>query len=179
MTRSRRLLFIIVEGDNDERFVRAAVIPNIRRKYGEIVIWKSAEEPDANVRKFIDAVVNGMDADYIFLTDLDDKPCVTAAKDYICTRYPEVARDRVAVASLEVEGWYLAGLNRERAEACGLDGSWGSGTTDGITKERFCGLQPARFAAETAFRVEVLKNFSRTTATRRSTSFAHFAKKYL
>jgi hypothetical protein len=173
-----KALFILVEGDNDERFVRAVVVPNLPKRYDEIVVFKCAEEKDPVVDAVID-VAQQMGADYICLIDLDDCPCVTRAKDDAVRKYPHVERERIAVAKLEIEGWYLAGLTKKTAVSVGLEESWGTGQVEDVTKERFRALRPTRYAAETAFRVEILKNFERRAAMRRSPSFAHFARKYL
>jgi hypothetical protein len=173
-----RLLFILVEGDNDERFVRAAVCGDIRRSYDSITVWKWAEEKDSIVNQFV-GVITGMGAEYIFLADQNAHPCVTAAKSSVTGKYPNVSADRVVIANSEVEAWYLGGLTATGATACGLDTSHGASRTDGVTKEQFCALQPSRYVSETAFRVDVLKQFDRRTAIRRNASFAYLARKYL
>jgi hypothetical protein len=171
-------LFILVEGDNDERFVRVGVCPFMRKKYDQIVVWKWAEEKDRIVNEFIQ-VINNMGADYLFITDLDACACATEAKANVQGKYPALAPESIVVATCEVESWYLAGLSKASAAAVGLPESAGIGSTEAVTKEQFLRIRPPRYAAETAYRVEVLNHFQRASASRRNASFARLARKYL
>ena len=86
-----------------------------------------------------------------------------------------LAAERVAVVVTEIEGWYLAGLDKSACHALGIPFK---GATSGVSKEAFERLIPRRYRSTTAFMVQALGHFDMDVARRRNASFNHFMVKY-
>ena len=74
-----KLLFIWVEGEDDERFFNKILVPKFLEKYSGVKIIKYATMKREKVDNFIKSI-KAMGADYIYLTDINNAPCVTAKK---------------------------------------------------------------------------------------------------
>ena len=116
-----------------------------------------------------------MGANYIFMTDINDAPCVTAKKEKLKRKYKNLRLDRVIVVIKEIESWYLAGLD---VEICKKFGIRYTPQTDSITKEQFNAMIPKRFDSRVDFMKEILKVFSIDIAKQRNGSFRYCLKKF-
>jgi hypothetical protein len=67
-------LFLLVEGDDDPRFVERVVIPKLGSCYDFVQAWKYAQRKAEKVNAFLRSI-NSMGADYLFLGDLNAHPC--------------------------------------------------------------------------------------------------------
>lgn len=173
-----KTLYIFVEGDDDERFFREILLPRLRKKYDGVRIIKYAQKPKKfeYVEKFIKSI-QSMRCDYIYVTDINNSPCVTGKKEEICENLRNINSSRIVVIIKEIECWYLAGLDRNSAKKLGIKKV--HNTTDTITKESFDNLMPAeKFDSRIDFMREILKNFSFNVALRKNKSFKYFIKKY-
>jgi len=74
-----KLLFIWVEGDDDKRFFDKILLLKFQEKYDTVKVIKYAEMKRGKVDNFIKSI-KAMGADYIYLTDINDSPCITAKK---------------------------------------------------------------------------------------------------
>ena len=108
---------------------------------------------------------SNQDASYIYVTDLNAAPCVTAKKAAVRVGMRQVEDDRVMVVVPEIEGWYLAGLDSEHSARLGVNEP---GATDQITKERFEQLRPRGFDSNREFMLELLDGFSVAAARQRT-----------
>ena len=77
---------------------------------------------------------------------------------------------------MEIESWYLAGLNDEECKRLGLPTTIDN--TDHISKEQFLGLMPDRFDSKAEFMLEILRVFDHETARSKNSSFRYFMQKY-
>ena len=98
-----------------------------------------------------------MAAEYVYITDIDQCPCVTAKKDDVVSSMVEIDPRNVIVVVKEIESWYLAGLTDEARRKLGIAHE---GSTDEITKEQFNALVPKEFESRLDFKIEILKLFS-------------------
>lgn len=168
-------LFVLVEGDDDERLIRWVAGLVFKGRYDSVEIWKYARAPG---RKLVALVrsINAMGADYILLTDLNKAPCVTARKQQMLERCREIDGRRIVVVVREVECWYLAGLDEDackrKLHIPRVD------VTDSMNKEQFDNLMPSAFASRVDFMREVLKLFSVKIATRKNGSFRYLVEKF-
>jgi len=169
-----KLLFIWVEGNDDERFFKKILSPNFQKKYDNVKIVKYATMKKEKVDNFIRSI-KAMKADYIYLTDINDSPCVTAKKEEIQKRYPNIDKNKIMVVIKEIESWYLAGLDNEICRQLKINNF---ANTNNITKEKFEAMIPKKFASRIDFMLEILKNFSIEIAKQKNESFQYFAKKY-
>ncbi|RJS80423.1 MAG: hypothetical protein DRP84_12435 [Spirochaetes bacterium] len=169
-----KLLFIWVEGDDDKRFFDKILLLKFQEKYDTVKVIKYAEMKRGKVDNFIKSI-KAMGADYIYLTDINDSPCITAKKKEIQSKYKNIDNDKMIVVVKEIEGWYLAGLDNKVCKQFKIDSF---ANTDNVTKEKFNALIPKKFTSRVDFISEILKNFSIEIAKQKNNSFQYFAKKY-
>jgi len=68
-----KLLFIWVEGDDDERFFNKVLVPKFLGKYSGVKIIKYATMKREKVDNFIKSI-KAMGEDYIYLADINNSP---------------------------------------------------------------------------------------------------------
>lgn len=126
-----RRLFIWVEGGDDERFFRSVVCPQFAARCDWVEVRRYAAETPDKVGKFLGSIA-AMAADYIFVADIDNSPCVTSKKAILTARYRNLDPARILIVKAEIESWYLAGLD---AAACTRFGIGPLADTEPVTKE--------------------------------------------
>jgi hypothetical protein len=169
-----RRLYIWVEGTDDERFFRSVVLPRMAGRYDDIRLTRYAGLTTERVNNFL-ASIRAMQADYIFVSDIDRAPCVTEKKRTLAARYARLDPGSIIVVKAEIESWYMAGLD---AEACATFNLRQVRDTQEITKERFVQMAPAGFRSGLDFMIEVLNHFSADVARSQNASFDYFATKH-
>ncbi len=169
------MLYIFVEGDDDERFFERIIIPILEKRYSIITIVKYAQMQPKKRRNFINSIT-AMNADYIFVADINNSPCVTKKKETIREMICNIDENKIIVVTKEIESWYLGGMDSTFQEEYGLGDFL---NTDDITKERFNkAIPPKIFESRIDFMVEILNRFSLDSAKRKNKSFRYFSKKY-
>ena len=163
-----------MEGDDDERFFDRLISPLYKQICDHVQIWKYSQETTKRVNGFLNSI-HAMQADYIFVADLDDSPCVTAKKERITSQFKKLSEDRILVVCREIESWYIAGLNDDSHREIKIRRSY---NTDHISKEQFNRMMPKRFVSRIDFMQEIMKLFDRETASTKNTSFEYFMRKY-
>jgi len=176
------VLYIFVEGPDDFRFFDRIIVPLIKEKHNVPVIHiiESAKLSKGKIRGFLQSINSVKEWDYIFVRDLNDKPCVTARKREIKNILKDVEgkiidEGRIIVVVREIEGWYLAGLSAEDARELKVKEL--PPTTDNLTKEQFNRLIPEGFY-RLEFMLELLDRFSIKEARKKNRSFDYFIEKY-
>ena len=169
-----KLLFIWVEGDDDERFFNKVLVPKFLRKYSGVKIIKYATMKREKVDNFIKSI-KAMGADYIYLTDINNSPCVTAKKEEMQKKHPNIDKNKIIVVIKEIESWYLAGLDNKVCRQLKINNF---ADTDNVTKEKFNALIPKKFTSRIDFMSEILKKFSIEIAKQKNNSFQYFVEKY-
>lgn len=173
-----KVLYIFVEGDYDEEFFKKILIPKLEEEYSYIKIVQYAQKPKKfeYIKKFIRSILS-MDAEYIFVADIDDFPCVTAKKQKIQNKLRNIDEERIIVVIKEIESWYLAGLDNTACKKLGIRTH--RNDTNNITKEQFNGLIiPKKDNSRVNLISEILKNFSIEIAMQKNRSFRYFIEKY-
>jgi hypothetical protein len=169
-----RRLFLFVEGDDDERFFRSVFLPPLRAAYEDIQFVQFTRLKKEKVRGFLHSIA-AMKADYIFVHDLDEFPCATAAREKLLAVYPQVNADRVQIVKAEIESWYCAGLPEGHpwsSLAAHLD-------TSTVTKEDFDTAFLRKGAPRVATMREILESFDLEAARRRNESFRRFVSRFI
>src|SRR2546426_1138696 len=169
-----RRLFLLVEGDDDQRFFDRIVKPKFDPVYEHVDLWPYAQEKAERVEAFLKSI-RAMDADYVFVTDLNASPCVSARKQQVASKYSRLEEKKIFVVVEEIESWYLAGLEertRRKLEVPRLS------NTDTLRKEEFNRLIPAAFDSRLDFMLELLNHFSVSAAKTRNKSFKYFMETY-
>lgn len=190
MTLAYRMLYILLEGDDDERFFEEVLKPIYAEKYDHVLLWKYSQKKKERINHFLNSV-KAMQAagtaDTLLVADLDQSPCVTHRKKRILFTFRAMEGNIGAVASLrfptevlivckEIESWYLAGLSDTSCKRIGISASFSN--TDQITKEQFDSLNPGRFKTRIQFMEAILQSFDLETARSRNRSFQYFMRKY-
>ncbi len=173
---SYRLLFLFVEGEDDERFFNWIADRYFRNHYDDVKIIKYAQLKTEKISSFIKSI-RSMGSDYIFSADINRSPCVTQKKEVINQKIPEIEQNRIVIVIKEIEGWYLAGLTSEILENLQLPTNVPDANL--ITKEQFDQLFLKRRTSRTALLAEMLDYYNIKQAVRSNHSFAYFYQKFL
>ncbi|HEX6903249.1 MAG TPA: hypothetical protein VF789_26265 [Thermoanaerobaculia bacterium] len=173
---SYRRLFLLVEGDDDERFFRSVVLPLLSSAYHDIQVVRISTLKKEKVNGLLRSIA-GMKADYILVHDLDQHPCATAAKDSLLKSFPPASPDRIQIVKGEIESWYCAGIPE--------DHPWRSlpigrcPDTRVVTKEAFAAATLHPGQPRLPAMLDLLKSFDLQVAIRRNESFQRFLRKFI
>jgi len=167
-------LYIFVEGEDDRRFFEKIIAPKLQKKYNFVETIRYATLKKEKIVNFLKSI-KVMGAEYIFVADINDSPCVTAKKENIRSELTNIDEERIIVVIKEIESWYLAGLDNIASRKLGIRTC---NVTDDITKELFNSLIPKRYDSRIYFMLEILKNFSIEIAKQKNKSFRYFIEKY-
>jgi len=165
-------LWILVEGNADERFLRK-ICHLFENRYNQIEIYKYAQESAKKVKNLLNSI-QSMGDDYFFLADINSSPCTTAKKEEITQQYTGIDITNIRIVIKEIESWYLAGLDDNESAKLGIKVF---SNTDGIVKEKFDLLKPKQFSSRNDFMIEILKSFSIEIAKTKNKSFEYFVSK--
>ncbi len=166
-------LVIFVEGLDEVRFFRNIIVPFLETRYSFVDIYQYQNQKKKSVNNYLKSI-KILGYDYIYVTDMDFHPCATAKKEKIVNKYREVDINTVIVVKMEIESWYLAGLDKSNSGKLRI--SYHK-NTDNLIKEAFDNLIPEKFGRKD-FMVEVLKKFDFNQAKKQNSSFKYFAEKY-
>jgi hypothetical protein len=162
-------LFLFVEGNDDERLIKAVFVPLFEVKYDKIIIYKY-EERESTLK----ALFKGFQDDYLFFCDYDSKGdpsfCTTRRKEKELEKYPFLDNRRIIVVKEVIESWYVAGVATANYK------KWKLKTlndTTSISKNQFNQLVPKGFN-RTDFKVEILQQFALNEAIERNHSLNYF-----
>jgi hypothetical protein len=166
-----RRMHVLVEGRDDREFVNAVIGPILQKRYDYVQVWEYA---GATIARRIDYIrsIRTMDADYLFVADINTSPCVTERKSHLVNGHKGmIDADRTIVAMSEIESWYLAGVDDQACQELGIASV---PHTDHVTKEDFRGMVPKRFNnAVVDFMTEILRGFRVEVARGKNRSFCY------
>lgn len=164
-------LYVLLEGQDDERFFSHVAAPLFAEQGYEMRIWKYACEKRQRTINLILAIRKGGRA-YIFVRDIDRTPYARLRVQETLNRYGHAMEPGAIVVVIpEIEGWYLAGLSDEAASALGIRTH--IGRTDRVTKEVFNTLIP-RSVSRIEFMQEILEAYDIVLARKKNRSFRFF-----
>ncbi len=171
---SYREIYFFVEGSDDERFIKATVIPLINKKY-RCSLHQYSGMPKKKVESFLKSINAMSFADYIFLRDINNSPCLIQKKESLKKIYKRsLDENKIVIVIKEIESWYLAGLDEQKSKELGIKYLR---STDDIKKEDLNNIQPDKFDSRIDFMTEVLKRFLIETAKSKNKSFQYFMGK--
>ncbi len=170
-----KLLWVLLEGDDDERFFNRVIKPILNPAYLSVNTWKYAQEKTEKTKNFLISI-SKMSSDYFFWADINQSACVTTKKQTVLRRYRNaISTDNIVIVVKEIESWYIAGVDNKGCQELSLKSLQ---NTDDITKENFNQLVPKKFGSRrTYFMLEILKKFDINIAKRKNKSFKHFMNK--
>src|SRR5512139_1431216 len=97
-----RRLFILVEGNDDERFFSRIVKPLFADLYSSVEIVMFACMKNEKVNRFIRSI-GQMGHDFIMCAEIDKEPNVVAKKHLQNERYKLFANDHIVIIVREIE----------------------------------------------------------------------------
>lgn len=168
------LLFILVEGPDDERFFNKIIRPRFEKKNVWVKFYNYSIVKEIKINKFLKSI-NAMGADYIFVADINHVPCITLKKDKIQNKIQDIDRNKIVVVIKEIEGWYIAGIDDENSPKLGFKNMI---HTNDLTKEDFDRIAPKKFRSRIDFMQEILNVFQVDIAKRKNDSFKYFTEKF-
>ena len=171
---SLKKLLIFVEGVHDERFFDKIIKPEIKDNYDEIKCIKYARNPKKIFKNYLNSI-KAINANYLFIQDINSVPCVTLKKEKIADKFNNIDKNRIVIVIKEIESWYLSGLTDNDSKKFTKRKFR---NTDNITKEIFNNLIPQN-DSRINFMIEILKCFSIDIARKKNKSFKYFAEKYM
>lgn len=62
-----------------------------------------------------------MGADYIYVTDIDRSPCITAKKERVKKEISNIDIGKIVIVIKEIESWYFAGLTAKALQSLGIE----------------------------------------------------------
>jgi len=170
-----RRMHVLVEGRDDREFFHVVIRPILQEQYDYVQIWEYAE---ATIERRINYIrsIRAMNADYLFVTDINTSPCITERKGHLVNSHKGmIDADRTIIAMREIEGWYMAGADDQ---ACRELGIASLPRTDHVTKEQFKSIMPKRFNDSAVdFMTEILKGFRVEVARGKNRSFCYLMDK--
>ena len=169
-----RRLFILVEGNDDERFFSRIVKPLFAPLYTSVEIVMYACMKNEKVNSFIRSI-GEMGHAFIMCADIDQEPNVLAKYRMMTVRYDLFANDHFVIIIREIESWYLAGLDERAQHRLGIRQY---GSTNHITKEIFNTMVPRHYKSRIAFMSDIVTLFSPPEARERNRSFSYFCHRY-
>jgi len=155
-----KALYIWVEGEDDVKFFDMIKERLLDRKYDWIAVVPYRKEKKEKVCSYLKSI-KAMNANYIFVADIDFAPCVTGRKHELRQEYRDVDEDRIMVVIKAIESWYLAGLDETCCRKLGVRPFT---STDSITKAEFNSFIPKKFGSRIDYMLEILKSFSKEIA---------------
>ncbi len=168
-------LFIWVEGLDDLRFFNRIICPSFEMKYDLVEVVPYANLKKEKINNYIRSI-EAMDADYMYVTDINDAPCITFRKEGKKEKFSNLHENKIIVVIKEIESWYLAGLDEACSKKCGIRSF---NTTDTIVKEEFDNVIPKKFSSSRIdFMQEILKYFDLEVAKQKNKSFSYFLEKH-
>jgi len=168
-------LYFLVEGNDDERFFKHIIKPLLINHYKQVKIWQHAQKPNDTKNRFLQSI-KSMGSDYIYVVDLDDFKHVSEKKEMITKSLEQLNQDRIMVVIKEIEGWYLAGIDRYNSDKIGFTYL---PDTNMIYKEDFNDLIPDRFNSRIDFMQEIIKSYSIETGKDKNDSLKYFFSRYI
>jgi hypothetical protein len=169
-----KVLFLIVEGDDDERFMENVVKPILLKSYADVKIWQYAQQKHERTVNLINSARKI--GDYLYFHDFDNAPCITARRNELVETLRGIEKKKIIVVRNEIESWYLAGLDRQSHRELRI-GRYHA-DTDGVSKEQFNGLIPKKMR-RVEFMSLVVRKYNIGYGRRKNRSFEHFMRKHL
>ena len=173
MTFNFQRLWLLVEGVDDDRFAESVLRPAFEDMYDDVRVWKYSQQTIPKRLNFMRSI-RSMQADYLWLCDMDDYPCVSARKEALLGQMAPLSADRIVVVVKEIEAWYIAGLDESNSNAMGLQPL---GQCDQVTKELFNELIGGT-DLHTRTMIEILNRYNAEIAKQKSNSFAYLLAKH-
>lgn len=174
-----KVLYLFVEGPDDERFFRSVIEPLIGGRFDFVKYILYAQQSKAIIESLIRPLNHNQNHKYLFVCDMDARGdatfCISERKEKEHTAFgSNILKDRIIVVREEIESWYYAGIVENDLQKIKMKPI---STTENLTKEDFEKLIPKNFTSKTDFMIEILKTFSLQTASEQNPSFSYLLRR--
>jgi hypothetical protein len=175
------ILFIFVEGDDDERFVKKVIEPLIKQNYSVIKFIKYEKSIKKEIIDQLNTIRNKDIYDYLFFCDFDSHGdanfCTTTRKIKEFEKYNQVLElEKIVVVKEVIESWYLAIADVSILNQFKLPIE---NNTEIIDKQIFNRKISEEYPGyRTYIKIELLKKFSIENGIKRNKSFEYFINKF-
>lgn len=179
-----RTFTILVEGPDDERFIKSIIEPKLIEKgYNHVDIYKYSGLSSEKVNRLLKTLkcLESSGNPYFFLADFDSprNSCITEVKEGLLSSYSQLEHTAIKVVREEIESWYLAGNTIGKLRKIGVKSkltttSNGLLDTEKISKEQFNLMAPKRVTRQ-EFLIRLLSgDYSMDLAAASNQSFSYF-----
>ena len=166
------MLYVLLEGLDDERFFEKVMRPHLEEKYGQVFTWQYSSRNKEKIRDFI-KTIKCMGCHMVFLADNDENPAGQRLQK-VLQKFPLLAEDDVFVVVKEIESWYLAGVSPELPGFCQKASPV---STDDICKELFSGF--FKDLPRSEIMLSILNQFDLESAKAKNQSLRDFCGHYI
>lgn len=167
-------IIVFIEGNDDERFFKRIIKPELEKKYTRAIPFKYSCKKKIKINNYLKTIKCIGCFDYIFLTDINAAPCISAKKESKLSKYTNIDENKTIVVIKEIESWYIAGVNVKNSEKLGIPPY---NDTNNLDKEQFNKLIPKKFDSRIDFMQEILNYFQIKTAKKKNKSCKYFFDK--
>lgn len=167
-------IIVFIEGNDDERFFKRIIKPELEKKHKRAIPFKCSCKKKIKINNYLKAIRCMGYSDYIFLTDINSAPCISAKKESKLSKYTNIDKNKIVIVIKEIESWYIAGLNVKNSEKLGIRFC---NDTNNLDKEQFNKLIPKKFDSRIDFMQEILNSFQIRTAKKKNKSCEYFFDK--
>lgn len=169
----------MVEGPDDDIFIKNVLEPIIRDKYKfcQVQYYRYQNRVKKEVQSLFRSITSMRD-EFLCFTDSDDSPCVTFSKNKLRNKKTgDLDVNKIVVVKKEIESWYIAGLDDSCCKNLGLPKI---NCSEEITKEQFnnfvrCSRDKIRMSCMS----EMMKHYNVDLAMEKNKSFRYFYQKHL
>ncbi|GIV13736.1 MAG: DUF4276 family protein [Fimbriimonadales bacterium] len=165
------LLWLVVEGSDDERFIERIIKPLLANHSIQTYRW--AQKSRQQRTQFIQNIQK-LDCAYFVLADKDTRPCIRDCKAFVQQQFGGVVpAERIVVVDGAIEAWYLAGFTGSPY----LRGIQPPARTDGITKQMFLQQYVPAGKLPSSVLEEMLANYDLALARQHNHSLEYFCRR--
>jgi hypothetical protein len=168
-------LWVLIEGEQDERFFKKILHKQFRKKYKYVHYWPYAEEKPELFEGMISSCIDE-NIDYIITGDCDsDDPNTHVDKLYERSN-KIVNKSNIFIIIKEIESWYLSGLSEDKIKLMEFKESFDN--TNDLTKQDFENMKPKKYKSFYYYITTILSYFDHNIAINKNNSFKQFIEKY-
>lgn len=166
------LAFILIEGDEDERFFKKIIEPILKKKYFNIVYYQYSHETNLNFQNMIKTCIKNHFDHYLF-GDINTCSIICERKEQLYIKSDHnIDFTKTIIIIKEIESWYLAGLSDKDLNDFNIKEEINN--TDDMTKEKFINLKPINLPSAILFMQIILNKYNINIAIKKNKSFNFF-----
>ena len=165
---------VFLEGRDDEEFFDSVMRGELAKRYNVETRLYASKDKETLVQ-FVETL-HKIKRDYIVFADFDRSTCYIQRKETL-RKIPNARRGNIAVAKIEIESWYLAGIGKD--ECARLQIPYHT-NTESVSKEDFERmLERGGWPSRKDFMAKTLEMFDVEKAKKQNASFRYVWDKFV